>query len=84
MVDNKDGLRVYSLNVRSLKTISAKQNELLALKNMLHIDVPNVFCLTETWLNSDVADTELQVNGYNVFRKDRLDGSGGVWYLMLC
>ena len=34
-------------------------------------------CLTETHLNPDILDVEIQIDGYNLFRSDRLNRSHG-------
>ena len=34
--------------------------------------------MVETWLNSTVLDKELQIDGYNFFRRDRGSRGGGV------
>lgn len=38
---------------------------------------PNVICITETWLNENIPDANVNLLGYNLFRKDRVNGSGG-------
>jgi len=39
---------------------------------------PDVLVLSETWLSPDILSTEFLPHHYNVFRKDREDGYGGV------
>ena len=34
-------------------------------------------CVTETWLSSTVPDSNITIPGFNLFRKDRTDTSGG-------
>ncbi len=34
-------------------------------------------CVTETWLNYDVTDTEVSLENYNTFRGDRQSGRRG-------
>ena len=44
-------------------------------------DKPDVFILTETWLNTDTNSSELGLNDYDIFRSDKLtknDHGGGV------
>lgn len=38
------------------------------LQGLLLIDSFDIIALTETWLDSDFRDSELQLNGYNIFR----------------
>lgn len=49
------------LNARSLR------NRILDFQELLLSDV----AVTETWLDSSVLDHELQLYGYNIYRKDR-------------
>ncbi len=39
---------------------------------------PDVVCLVETWLCSDIINSELYIPNYNVFRLDRNRNGGGV------
>ena len=52
-------------NVRSLRN---KINDFSALLLMDSFDIVD---MTETWLNDDFSDSELQLDGYNIFRFDR-------------
>ncbi len=38
----------------------------------------DILVLSETWLSKSVSDQEISINGYNVFRCDRLRKGGGV------
>lgn len=38
---------------------------------------PHVICLTETWLSSDISDSEAYIPGYSLFRADRNRRGGG-------
>ena len=38
---------------------------------------PSVVAVTESWLNSDIEDGLVSINGYNIFRKDRSSRRGG-------
>lgn len=62
---NFGGLQIYYQNVRGLKS---KTRELFLAS--LTCD-PDVICLTETWLDSSVTDTELFCDRFSVFRTDR-------------
>ena len=59
------------LNVMSLRH---KINDFLAL---LLMDSLDIVAMTETWLNNDFSDSELQVDGYNIFCFDRVNRQGG-------
>ena len=37
----------------------------------------DIFCVTETWLHDRVPNSEVQIEGYKLFRKDRKVGEGG-------
>ncbi len=51
--------------------MSTQCNKLLQLHNIVALNEPGVIAITETWLTSCVADTELFPSGYSVHRKDR-------------
>ena len=68
---SKRGLRISHLNVRSI--IYKMDSIRLMLK-----DKPfDVFSVSETWLNSDIPDSELAIEGYSFTRQDRIDRKGG-------
>ena len=55
------------LNARS---IINKKNEL----NIMVEDIkPHIIGITESWANSDITDAELGLEGYVMFRKDRIE-----------
>ena len=44
-----------------------------------------VMCITETWLDDSVTNNEIEINGYQVIRKDRNRNGGGVcMYIKSC
>ena len=59
-------------NVRSLRF---KVDELQAVANL---NLPGIICITENWLDSDVADSAISLDGFCCFRSDRIDGYGSV------
>jgi hypothetical protein len=65
-------------NIRSVRD-SCKLEELKVVMKMNGVDIVG---LTETWLTSDIDDAEVGIEGYEVFRKDRVVGDklrgGGV------
>ena len=38
---------------------------------------PHIVAITESWATTDISDAELGMTGYVMFRKDRLERSGG-------
>ncbi|MEW8548554.1 MAG: reverse transcriptase family protein [Candidatus Thiodiazotropha sp.] len=61
----------YYTNIQS---IGNKFNEFV---DSVTCSKPLVIGITETWLNSDVRDAEIDLNDYELFRCDRVDGKGG-------
>ena len=43
---------------------------------------PDIVAISETWLSSDIPSHEFFPKGYHTYRKDRVDGYGGV--LLAC
>ncbi len=39
---------------------------------------PDVICITDTWLSGEICDTELSIDGYFLYRRDRDRHGGGV------
>ena len=37
----------------------------------------DIVCLTETWLNESISDFEILATGYDVYRQDRQNRTGG-------
>ena len=60
------GLNVVHLNIRS---IIYKIDQLKMIISQVKIDI---LCLTESWLNHNITDHELKIEGYKIFRKDRI------------
>lgn len=74
------GLKVINVNCRSIRNKKAE------FENLIHTVSPDIVVGTESWLTSDILDSEVfPVNlGYNVFRRDR-DApcrGGGVFILV--
>ena len=59
---SNDFINCLLLNVRSLRD---KINDLSALLSMDYFDI---VAMTETWLDDDFIDSELQLDGCNIFR----------------
>ena len=59
------------LNARSIVN---KKNEL----NMMAENIdPHIIGITKSWSNKDIADVELELTGYIMFRRDRIGRRGG-------
>ena len=68
---SKRGLRISHLNVRSII------HKIDSIRLMLKDKPFDVFSVSETWLNSDIPDSELAIEGYSFTRQDRIDRKGG-------
>ena len=68
---SESGIKCLCLNVRSIVN---KKTEL----NIMVDDIkPRIIGITESWANSDITDAELGLEGYVMFRKDRMGRRGG-------
>ena len=65
------GLSVIHLNVRSLLR---KMDQLRLLSERNGADI---ITLSETWLNIDIDDNEIELPGYSITRRDRSERTGG-------
>ena len=48
------------------------------LRGLTETESPDVICIVETWLSSDVSDHELVISDYQILRRDRDRHGGGV------
>ena len=69
-------LNLLLLNIKSVISKRAFLGGLLYKYN------PDILAITETWLNPDILSSEFLPSEYNIYRKDRSDGYGGV--LLAC
>ncbi|XP_072043026.1 uncharacterized protein [Amphiura filiformis] len=68
-------LSILIINCQSIRNKSAD------LEVLIDTIKPDIIQATETWLNPDIKNTELPLDTYNVFRKDRSSSShGGVLF----
>lgn len=44
---------------------------------MHKVSVINIICISETWFVTDVPDCAYGIDGYNLFRSDRISQAGG-------
>ena len=65
------GLRIAHINVCSLYP---KIDEIRLIIFTLNLDA---LCISETWLNDQIGNHEISIEGYDLFRKDRINKRGG-------
>ena len=65
------GLTMIHLNIRSLL------NNIEELRMFINENKPDVVTLSETWLDKDILDEEININQYNLERKDHNRNGGG-------
>ena len=56
------------------RSIINKKNELDIMVDEIK---PHIIGITESWANNDITDAELGLEGYEMFRKDRMGKRGG-------
>ncbi|CAH8292204.1 unnamed protein product [Schistosoma rodhaini] len=64
-------LTLMLINARSI------QNKMTQLRALLLLHNPSLVLITESWLSSDITDTYLQIDTYELFRCDRVTKKGG-------
>ena len=64
-------LRICFVNICSL------YNKISDLNHILKSQDVDIACVVESWLNSDISNSELLIFGYKVFRLDRTAKKGG-------
>nr|CAH7766594.1 unnamed protein product [Callosobruchus chinensis] len=68
-----DVLKICHLNVRSVSAAFDYFCDLVENKF-------DVICITETWLNDNIPNHAVSIEGYRLLRKDRLGRGGGVGF----
>ena len=71
-------LQIFYYNARSLLP---KVDELCAL---VEAESPDVICIVESWLSSEISDDELAIDKYQILRLDRNRHGGGVIMYVHC
>ena len=72
----KKGLRIAHLNICSLR------NKIHELATILVTNNIHVMAITETHLDENIQDSEVIIQGYNIFRYDRdANGGGSAFYI---
>ena len=70
-VKSDKGLRICHLNVRSLY---GKIDEIRVIVLSSEIDI---FCISESFLDDSISNSEIDIPGYDIERRDRPNGRGG-------
>ena len=65
-------LNILVINFQSLK------NKVLEFRHMVSDEKPDVIIGTETWLHPNIKNTELNLDEYEIYRKDRQNNKKGV------
>ena len=68
------GLKIVHQNIQS---ITKKINELRLIRSSVQSGI-HFITLSETWLNEQILDSEISIEGYKVFRLDRANKGGGI------
>ena len=75
---NRTNLRILTINLQSIKN---KSSDFLVILNYIK---PDIVCGTESWLNSNIGDSEVfPTKLYKAYRKDRNQGSGGGVFILV-
>ena len=70
-------LSICHINVRSLCP-NDRTKRIDEIHSLLCIrDGYDIICISETWLNSSITNDMIDIQGYQLFRKDRMDKKGG-------
>ena len=67
---NRRGIHIANLNIRHLKPKVDQMKILLDQSNSI-----DIFGLCKTFLNESIDNSSIQINGYNIERKDRIQTS---------
>ena len=76
--NKNSSLNILYFNVRSL--IPKIDN----LRILCSLYSPDVICVVESWLDSDVIDSEVSIQGYSVIRLDHSRHGGGILIYVKC
>ena len=68
----KKGISFVCINARSLLP------KMMEVKRMLDSSSASILAISETWLDANVRDEEVAVQGYSILRRDRNRHGGGV------
>ena len=73
-INRKPPLKILFFNVRSLLP------KIDNLRILISVFSPDIVCLVETWLDADISDSEIAIQGYSITRLDRNRHGGGVLF----
>ena len=62
---------IMYLNARSLKSVTTNVNKVRDFSAFIELSQSDIYGITETWLNSNILDSELFPEHYIVYHKDR-------------
>ena len=81
-LETKSFLKCLLTNARSLKSQhkqgKAINNNIHHFQDLLYSEESDIVCVSETWLNSDISNSEILDERYEIFCKDRESRGGGV------
>ena len=69
----KSELKLVHVNIRSLKN----RNNLIQLRQLTYKQQYDILTISESWLNSTVKNSDVQIEGYKLLCLDRLGKQGG-------
>lgn len=72
-VRRKHNLKILHLNIRSLRNIA----HFAQLKELNNREKFDIITISESWMNTTITSTEIGIDGYKLFRLDRLHKRGG-------
>ena len=76
----KNGIKRHTLKILQLNCRSLRSNTKISqLTSIISTEDPDVVCGCETHLDSSIPTSEIFPNNYQIFRKDRSLGGGGVF-----
>jgi len=68
----KEGIHICHINAQSLC------NKVDELRYIFENSSVDIVCISETWFSSRLHDEQINMEGYQVFRSDRVSHAGGV------
>ena len=77
-VECKSSIKILYFNARSILP------KIDSLQAVVTVENPDVICVVETWLSSDIDDREVDIPSYDIVRKDRNRHGGGVCIYTCC
>lgn len=72
----KDKLNISLMNVQSL--CARRYSKFEELKRIVSDSKIDIACFTETWMDSSISDSMINIPGFNVIRNDRNRHGGGI------